>query len=700
MLLDILPSALLGLGTSVLIVVMLDRPAVSLDLVDRPGGRKIHARSVPLIGGVAVLGGVTLGLLALPFSLSEQGLLIVAMTLTVAIGLFDDWRGLPTALRLLAQVLIACLMTLGGGPLITDLGSLPFAPDTLLELGILTIPLTVFAMVGYMNSTNMMDGADGLAGGVAVVIVVGLILAGIAAGDVTIPAAGVTFASALAGFLVFNLRGPWRRRASVFLGDNGSLAVGIVVIWLAIETAMLDSRVISPVGIGWLIAIPVVETLNLIVRRLLRRQNPFHADREHLHHILRRAGFSVGQTTAIIMTVVAVLGAGGMSASMLGVSDGWLWAGLVVLAIGHLIFTESGWRTVLALQRLRRWMAPPGKRLFIAGPPLTPERQALALTGFYLMVTTLPFNVNLPMLGLALLTTAVAFPGARFTRGVISAPLTWISLALAALVVIQGLRLNVSPGDLWHGFALSGVLALPLGWWLADRPRHLVGGTLVLIAALAGATALNERRSSGGPFAGLVHESGEGVALLAAIPLIACFVLLARQLRRVGRRRTRVRDGLLGALAVGVGLWLGQLVIQSFVSSVPAGPAVASATDTAGAQSALSKLMAVTGWPGVALFIGFFALLLFPIWRLYAERRWPLRWIVGLVILAVVMLVAIATPRTAPGTGQGAFFLTGSAVLWMAAIQSARLRRATAQTAQHKPVTSTGAGPQRSANKK
>ncbi|RZU99121.1 glycosyltransferase family 4 protein [Spiribacter vilamensis] len=652
-------AGLLALGLSILGVMVLRAPAIALGLVDQPGGRKVHARPVPLIGGVAVLLAFGLATLLLPIPLRPYGALYAGLAVIAVSGLVDDAIGLPASLRLLAQLVMATLVVVAGGPVLTDLGSFPGLG--MIGLGFLAMPVTVIAIVGFVNSLNMMDGADGLAGGAAVVILSGLSVAAALAGDTRVPALALTLAAAVLGFLVFNLRTPWRRRATVFLGDGGSLALGFAVIWLAIETAMLPGRVISPLGIAWLLAVPVVETLNLIIRRLLRGQSPFHPDREHLHHILSRAGFTIGQTTSIIIALITALGATGLTASAVGVADGWLWLGLFGFGGVHFIFTERGWRSVLALQRLRNWRIADPDRARVTGIPLSPLRQSMAVIGFYLLVATLPFGLNTAMLGLAMVIGAVVVPGTRFIHTLIREPLAWAVMAAAAWIAIRMVGEGAAPLALWHCLALSGLAALPLGWWLASSPRHVPGGALVLTVSLVVTAAIASVSPDGTAGVEDVVLAGPDRLLLLAMPLPLCVALLARQLQRAGRGW--LRAGPLAALAL---IAAAGLVAALLGASTPLIPD--------GLRSDAMAMLQRTGWPGLILLALVFVLLLRPLVPLYRSGVWPRYAVLALGLLAVLVLAAVTVSQPLEGVEGGLVLTLGLAVLCMGAIQYRRIR--------------------------
>ena len=128
----------------------------------------------------------------------------------------------------------------------------------------------------------------------------------------------ITLIGAIGGFLLYNLRTPWRARASVFLGDAGSLFLGFVLAWFAIfACSQLGERSLSPVSALWMLIVPLFDTVGCIVRRKLQGRSPMKSDRRHLHHLLQRCGLTAGQTVAILITINAAGGAIGAAAQSL-----------------------------------------------------------------------------------------------------------------------------------------------------------------------------------------------------------------------------------------------------------------------------------------------------------------------------------------------------------------------------------------------
>ena len=306
------------------VFVLLLRPlAIAMGLVDRPTARKTHEGEIPLIGGISIYLGTGVAML-LSVLLSEQGrelILPIGIFLTsgfilIVVGIWDDLRDLPPAARFIAQVAAALVMILGGGPVISNLGAL--SPDgSIVSTGIFAIPFTVFVTVGVINAINMSDGLDGLCGNLTMVSLLGLGSAASLWSNTPDFQLINVFSAAVAGFLVFNQRMIWRPRAMVFLGDAGSMLLGFILAWFTIEISQAPVNAVSPAAALWFVALPVMDTVGVMLRRLLSGLSPFHADSQHLHHLLIRSGFSVAET-------ILTLGLCAVAGIMVGLMGTWL----------------------------------------------------------------------------------------------------------------------------------------------------------------------------------------------------------------------------------------------------------------------------------------------------------------------------------------------------------------------------------------
>jgi UDP-GlcNAc:undecaprenyl-phosphate GlcNAc-1-phosphate transferase len=222
-----------------------------------------------------------------------------------------------------------------------------------LVLGWLGVPFTVFAVIGLINAFNLMDGIDGLAGCLA------LVSAGAVALLVPIrapaPLTVIVFllAAALYPFLVSNL-GLLGRRAKVFLGDAGSVVLGYVIAWTLIALSQDDPRRISPGLVLWCVAVPVMDTLAVIYRRLKRGESPFTPDRTHIHHLLLNAGFGPRPTLGCLVAFAAALPFVGI------LIHGWLGAVANVIAFAIVVMAWIAFTGRLERRQAALMQAVPG----------------------------------------------------------------------------------------------------------------------------------------------------------------------------------------------------------------------------------------------------------------------------------------------------------------------------------------------------
>jgi UDP-GlcNAc:undecaprenyl-phosphate GlcNAc-1-phosphate transferase len=327
----------LPLLVTVLFMLALRPAARGLQLIDRPGGRKMHVGDIPVIGGLAMTGGVMVAGAyggagtghASPFFLS-------AVILLVLIGALDDRYDLPPSVRFLAQICASLLMIAGAGVFVQDLGTFLF--DDVVELGWFSIPFTVLIVLTAVNAFNMFDGSDGVAGAQALVSLVFIGFACFMSGQVQYVGIVAGLVGCVLGFLFFNW--PSRRTANLrsFMGDAGSTMLGFSLAWISVEISQAPARVITPVVVLWIFALPIFDLFSSMVRRMSRGQSPFHGDSEHLHHVLkRRWGLSSRRVAQGVLLGAAILAGIGVGGHFAGVSDGWLfvtWAAAGVVYHG------------------------------------------------------------------------------------------------------------------------------------------------------------------------------------------------------------------------------------------------------------------------------------------------------------------------------------------------------------------------------
>jgi len=293
--------------------------AYRLELLDMPGGRKVHQVPVPRLGGVAMTLAFAVGVGFAGLVASELGsaaflrlslapAILSGVALLLVIGVVDDVRGVPALVKLGGQVAVALLAAIMG----LRLERLVF-PWASVDLGPLSVPLTVAWMVGVMNAINLIDGLDGLASGVVLTVLGAFgLLAALDGTDPILPIIAATVGCAV-GFLAYNLH-----PASIIMGDTGSMLLGFVVAAVGILLTQDSVRPVAPWVPIIALGVPLVDTAWAVVRRTARGEPFFVADRGHIHHQLLRRGLS--QRDAML-TLTAVSGALALIAVGIGQLD-------------------------------------------------------------------------------------------------------------------------------------------------------------------------------------------------------------------------------------------------------------------------------------------------------------------------------------------------------------------------------------------
>ena len=286
--------------------------AIDVGLVDKPNSRKHHDGQVPLIGGISIFAAVlAASLIWLPNTL-ELRMYLIASAMMVFIGSLDDKYDLKVRIRIVGQIIIASLMIYGVGGYISNLGDLFSLGD--IELGPAGIVFTYFAIIVVINAYNMVDGIDGLVGSLSLNTFTAIAILFLLSGNTGYLAYPLILATATLPYLMFNLGYLNKYSKKIFMGDAGSMFIGLSVIWLLTIGTQGENSSFRPVTALWICAIPLMDMLAIVMRRYRKGKSPFKPDRDHLHHILQRAGLTSRQTLVVItvssvaMSVIGVLG--------------------------------------------------------------------------------------------------------------------------------------------------------------------------------------------------------------------------------------------------------------------------------------------------------------------------------------------------------------------------------------------------------
>jgi UDP-GlcNAc:undecaprenyl-phosphate GlcNAc-1-phosphate transferase len=241
------------------------------------------------LGGIALAGAMVAVVLVfslLPgqnFLLKNERWLVIPSSLAMfGLGLWDDLQVLGARRKLLGQIVIASAAYLGGIGIFHF--RVPFVDQTI-DLGLWSWPITVFWLVAMTNLVNLIDGVDGLAGGICLMLMVLLMYVSMQAGLLPIITAGMV--GALLGFLRFNFP-----PARIYMGDGGAYFLGFLIGCLTIVTSQKGTIFAALIAPLFVLALPIIDTTLAILRRGLRGLPLFRPDRKHIHHRLLAAGHS------------------------------------------------------------------------------------------------------------------------------------------------------------------------------------------------------------------------------------------------------------------------------------------------------------------------------------------------------------------------------------------------------------------------
>ena len=278
--------------------------AFRVGAVDVPkDGRRMHNHPIPRMGGLAIFFGFLLSVLVfLPLSKQYRGMLLGAVIIVI-LGIFDDIYALPAKPKFLVQI-VAALIAVHAGCRIYILSNINiFSSDPFWILGWLSIPISVFWIVGITNAVNLIDGLDGLACGVSTISSMTLLVIALTVSEPDVAVLTAALAGACIGFLPYNLN-----PAKIFMGDTGSTFLGFILATVSIQGLFKFYTIISFAVPFLMLGLPIFDTSFAILRRLAKGQSPMTPDRGHIHHRLIDMGFSQKQAVAVLYVISAILG--------------------------------------------------------------------------------------------------------------------------------------------------------------------------------------------------------------------------------------------------------------------------------------------------------------------------------------------------------------------------------------------------------
>ena len=298
---ELIYKILLVVGSTFLIVAFLvpliKKIAIHIDALDYPMNRKIHTKPIPRLGGVAIFLGFLFGYMLFGEPSEIMNSILIGSFIVVLVGVVDDIKSLTSLTKFIGQLLAASIVVFYGDILINNVGF----GGIEIAFGMFAYPLTLFFILGCINCMNFIDGLDGLAAGIGSVyfLTVGIIA-------IMMNKLGLDFIltfvmlGCVMGFLIYNFN-----PASIFMGDSGSMFLGFIIAVIALlgfKNVTLTSLIIPLL----ILAIPILDILFAIIRRMIRGESITTPDKFHIHHQLLNRNLSQ-RTVVFVILVVNVL---------------------------------------------------------------------------------------------------------------------------------------------------------------------------------------------------------------------------------------------------------------------------------------------------------------------------------------------------------------------------------------------------------
>ena len=317
---------LVALAVTFVLTPVVKNFAIRIGAVDKPDARKVHHGLIPRLGGLAIYACFMVSVIAtIGFTYEMVGIMVGA-TFLIAVGIADDVYSLPPKVKLLGQIIAAAI------PVVIFNINIEWIDVPRLGIiylpEIISLPLTIFWIIGFVNTVNLIDGLDGLAAGIATIASIAIALLAFQMGQWVAAAAMVAMTGACLAFLQYNFN-----PAKIFMGDTGSMFLGYIISAVSVMGSM--KTVATAVLIVPLLAltVPITDTLLAIVRRKSSGVPIFSPDKNHLHHRLLAKGLNQKQVVLVMYALTAFF-----SCTALIVIHLSLWIGIAIVAIALVLF--------------------------------------------------------------------------------------------------------------------------------------------------------------------------------------------------------------------------------------------------------------------------------------------------------------------------------------------------------------------------
>ena len=344
----LLTAFIVGLVLSVVMTPL----AHQFGLVDRPDLRKRHKGLIPLTGGFSIFTSVLIASIATDVWMKNDPQFFTASALIVFMGMLDDRFGLSAKGRLVCQFGVAAVMAWSAQNYITSLGDLFGTGPIYIEL--LGYFFTLICVVGVINAFNMIDGIDGLAGGMSLIVLLAVVGFLLASGNGQAIMEPLVIIAALVPFLAFNLSVKGFKGNKIFMGDSGSMFVGLTIVWLLVSHTQGDNPSLRPITAVWLIGLPLMDMASIMYRRARKGQSVLRGDRKHLHNIFMRMGLSSKQALIAILSLGALYCGVGVLGEVYNIPESIMFLSFGVLLVVYTYAIQNVWKIIRKVRAITR----------------------------------------------------------------------------------------------------------------------------------------------------------------------------------------------------------------------------------------------------------------------------------------------------------------------------------------------------------
>ena len=290
------------------IIPFIKKVALHVGAMDIPDGRKVHTHPMPRLGGLGIYMGFLLGYILFGAMSIRVNSILIGSIIIVITGIFDDIKPIPAKIKFLFQLIAASVVAFYGQILLKDLSAFGFY----IEFGVFSYPITILFIVAIINCINLIDGLDGLAAGLSSIyfVTIGIVIVTwLHTFDLDAVLTFIMLGATL-GFLCHNFH-----PAKIFMGDSGSMFLGYIIAVIALLgfKNVTMTTLLAPIC---LLAIPIMDTLFAMLRRIINKKPIDQPDKEHLHHQLLNLHLS-HRNTVLVIYLVDILFAGAMLVYML-----------------------------------------------------------------------------------------------------------------------------------------------------------------------------------------------------------------------------------------------------------------------------------------------------------------------------------------------------------------------------------------------